>query len=120
MISSSLRDNIQLCTVVFGITYNDIEQLEITYNDAGLWSRYTKPATPTRPFLSSDPDSNSDTDSFIKSQYVLLMVNLQDISSPPLNHQATFLTYNLYLSVSLMVTAATRPLELEYLVKILE
>jgi hypothetical protein len=37
-----------------------------------------------------------------------------------MNHQATFLTYNLYLSVSLMVTVAIRALELEYLVKILD
>jgi hypothetical protein len=36
------------------------------------------------------------------------------------NHQATFLTYNLYLSTSLMVIVAIRALGLEYLVKILD
>jgi hypothetical protein len=36
------------------------------------------------------------------------------------NHQATFLTCNLYLSISLMVTVAIRALDLEYLVKILD
>jgi hypothetical protein len=36
------------------------------------------------------------------------------------NHQATVLTYNLYLSISLMVTVAIRALELEYRVKILD
>jgi hypothetical protein len=33
---------------------------------------------------------------------------------------ATFLTYNLYLSINLMVAVAIRALELEYLVKILD
>jgi hypothetical protein len=37
-----------------------------------------------------------------------------------MNRQATFLTYNLYLSISLMVTVAIRALEMEYLVKILD
>jgi hypothetical protein len=37
-----------------------------------------------------------------------------------MNHQATFQTYNLYLSISLMVAVAIRALELEYLVKILD
>jgi hypothetical protein len=37
-----------------------------------------------------------------------------------MNHQAAFLTYNLYLSISLMVTVAIGALELEYLVKILD
>jgi hypothetical protein len=37
-----------------------------------------------------------------------------------MNHQATFLTCNLYLSISLMVTVAVRALELEHLVKILD
>jgi hypothetical protein len=36
------------------------------------------------------------------------------------NHQATVYTYNLYLSISLMVTVAIRALVLEYLVKILD
>jgi hypothetical protein len=36
------------------------------------------------------------------------------------NHQVTFLTYNLYLSISLMVIVAIKALELEYLVKILD
>jgi hypothetical protein len=35
------------------------------------------------------------------------------------NYQATFYAYNLYFSVSLMVTVAIRALELEYLDKIL-
>jgi hypothetical protein len=42
-------------------------------------------------FITSDYDSDSDSsifktpdsDSFVKAQYVLIMVNLQDISSPP-------------------------------------
>jgi hypothetical protein len=37
-----------------------------------------------------------------------------------MNHQATFLTYKLYLSISVMVTVAVRALDLEYLVKILD
>jgi hypothetical protein len=36
------------------------------------------------------------------------------------NHQATFLTYNLYLSISLRATVAVRALDLECLVKILD
>jgi hypothetical protein len=36
------------------------------------------------------------------------------------NHQATFLTYNLYLSISILVTVALMARELEYLVKILD
>jgi hypothetical protein len=37
-----------------------------------------------------------------------------------MNHQANVYTYNVYLSISLMVTVAIRALELEYLVKILD
>jgi hypothetical protein len=36
------------------------------------------------------------------------------------NYRATVQTYNLYLSISLMVTVAMRALELEYLVTILD
>jgi hypothetical protein len=37
-----------------------------------------------------------------------------------MNHQATFLTYNLYLSTRVMVIVAISALGLEYLVKILD
>jgi hypothetical protein len=59
------------------------------------------------------------TSSRKKFQYVLILVNLNTFHHHHVNHQVTFLTYNLYLSISLMVIVDIRALNLEYLVKIL-
>jgi hypothetical protein len=68
---------------------------------AGLWSRYTKPPTPEflklgLRFLHKSSiciNNGKPTYKTFHRHYV--------------NHQATFLTYNLYLSISLMVTVAS-------------
>jgi hypothetical protein len=80
----------------------------------GLWSRYTKLPTPTPQFLklrlrllhkiSIRINNGKPTRHFITTTW---------------NHQATFLTYNLYFSVSLMIIVDIRALNLEYVVKIL-
>jgi hypothetical protein len=50
----------------------------------------------------------------------LITVHYKTFHHHHVNHHATFLTSNLYLGISLMVTVAIRALDLKYLVKILD
>jgi hypothetical protein len=108
------------CSLAFWLLQPVYRNVKINSDEQpGLWSPYTKLPTPTPQFLKFRLRLlrfwNSDSDSFVKSQYVLIMVNLYGVSSPSRESSATFYSYNPFLSINRMVIVAVRVQCVEYL-----